>query len=379
MIRVMIPSRIALICSLLICLVLWLTLACTVPTPSPTATWPGPGARLYTRTPTPTVTPTPTLDPQDLFQQGLTRREAWDLDTALDRFDTSLTLTPNAPVYASRAEVLRLQGHYEEAAADIARALDLNPELAEAWRQKALLNRAEEAWDEALAAVNKWIELEPEDGAAFVLRAQIYAKGFGKLRQALADYERAILRDPTFDKATLVERWHILAELEDWQEALLVSHRITTTGSQDPLRYFYRGWSLIQLERLDEAIQMLFFGLQRYPDYPVMLYYALGVAYHERQAWPEAIQALEVALIQLGAQSSAGALERPLEVTNADILGRMGIAYLELKQCETGEAIIQRASAESPDPKSWEWARERSEECYLLLTPTPTPQDTPTP
>jgi hypothetical protein len=57
----------------------------------------------------------------------------------------------------------------------------------------------------------------------------------------------------------------------------------------------------------------------------------------------------------------------------------MGVAYLELRQCETGAAIIQRAIAASPDPASWEWAREQSEECYLLLTPTPTPQDTPTP
>jgi tetratricopeptide (TPR) repeat protein len=379
MINVMTLSRGKPICFLLICLVLWLTLACTAPTPSPTATLAGPLARLYTRTPTPTVTPTPTLDPQAVFQQGLAQRETWDLDAALDRFDTSLRLTPNAPVYASRAEVFRLQGRYEEAAADIARALDLDPELPEAWRQKALLNRTEEAWDEALAAVNKWIELDPDDGAAYVLRAQIYAQGFDKPRQALADYDRAILRDPTFDKATLVERWHILAGLGDWQEALLVAHKITTTGSEDPLRYFYRGWSLIQLERLDEAIQMLLFGLHRYPDYPVLLYYALGVAYCERQAWPEAIQALEVALAQLGAQSGPGAPDPPLQVTDADILGRMGVAYLELRQCETGAAIIQRAIAASPDPASWEWAREQSAACYLLLTPTPTPQDTPTP
>jgi tetratricopeptide (TPR) repeat protein len=379
MIKVMTLSRGTSICLLLICLVLWLTFACTAPNPTPTATPAGPRVRLYTRTPTPTVTPTPTLDSQAIFQQGLVQRETWDLDAALDRFDTSLSLTPNAPVYASRAEVFRLQGRNEEAAADIARALDLDPELPEAWRQKALLNRSEEAWDEALAAVNEWIELAPDDGAAYVLRAQIYAQGFGELHQALADYDRAILRDPTFDKATLVERWHILAELGDWQEALLVAHKITTTGSEDPLRYFYRGWSLIQLERLDEAMQMLVFGIRRYPDYPVMLYYALGVAYYEREAWSEAIQALEVALLQLGAQPAPDAPEPPLEVTSADILGRMGVAYLELRQCETGAAIIQRAIADSPDPESWEWARERSEECYLLLTPTPTPQDTPIP
>ncbi len=375
----------------LIGLVLGLVAACVVPASGPRTPSPEPDMRLYTRTPTPTpvpATPTPTLSAQALYQQGLTRRVAWDLETALARLDAALALPLDpasatasrslAPIYASRAELYRLAGHYDEAAADIETALTLDPELAEAWQQKVLLARAEAAWDEALSAANRLIQLRPDDGSAYVLRAQIHAQGFGKMRLALADYNRAIARDPTFDKATLVERWHILAALKRWDEALLVSHKMFTSGNEDPVRYYYRAWSLMQLGRLDDAIQMLFFGIKRYPDYPVALYYALGVAYYERHAWPEAIQALEVALAQSGASSQQEAVWQALGITSADILAAMGVAYLELGQCETGQAIVERAAAESSDLEAWDWAVQRIAACYLSLTPTPTSTPAPT-
>jgi tetratricopeptide (TPR) repeat protein len=269
-----------------------------------------------------------------------------------------------------------LAGRYEEAATDIEMALMLDPRLAAAWRQKALLHRAEAAWDEALTAVNKLIALQSADAAAYALRAQIYSAGFSELRLALANYDQAIARSPILSNMTLIERWHILAALERWDKALAVSHKMFTSGSQDPLRHYYRGWSAMQLGRLDDAIQIFLFSLKRYPDYPVVLYYALGVAYYERRAWLEAIQALEVALAQSGAPPNGRAeyaAWQHLDISTADILGPMGVAYLELGQCETGAAIVNRAKVESTDPAAWSWTSELVEACYISLTPTPTP------
>jgi hypothetical protein len=57
----------------------------------------------------------------------------------------------------------------------------------------------------------------------------------------------------------------------------------------------------------------------------------------------------------------------------------MGLTYLELRQCETGAAIVERAIAESAPRSTWVWARERIETCYVALTPTPTPTPTESP
>ena len=132
---------------------------------------------------------------------------------------------------------------------------------------------------------------------------------------------------------------------------------------------------MIQLGKLDEAIQISFFGIDRYPDFPVALYYALGVAYYERQAWAEAVQALDVALNQWGAATDA----MRTEISETDILGRLGVAYLELRQCETGEALVERAIAEATALSDWYWAREHIQTCYIAITPTPTRTATPVP
>jgi tetratricopeptide (TPR) repeat protein len=315
------------------------------------------------------------VPPEVFYQEGLAQRSVWNLEGALDRFDQALSVAPSAPLYASRAEVYRLQGHYTEAAADIERALAMDPELTEAWRQKALLSQTLEAWQDALLAVNKVIELNPRDVAAYVLRAQIRAIGFGELQQALDDYKRAIRQNSAFDRSTQVEQWHLLAELGKWREAFMVSHRMMTTGNEDPLRYFYYAWPLIELGQLDMAIQTLFEGIERFPDYSLPFYYALGVAYYERSAWSEAIKALEVALLRLGAASEENSPQHQLNITAVDILGRLGVAYLNLKQCETGTAIVERAIAESTDPSEWLWTRQFAQECYLAITPTPTPTE----
>jgi tetratricopeptide (TPR) repeat protein len=360
-------------------LLLGMFIACTTSTANPAPSLPaGTGAvRLYTRTPTPLPTPTlttPTLAPGALYRQGLTRREDWDLAGALEYFDAALAQDSElAAAYASRAEVYRLTGHYEAATADLERALSLDGELAEAWWQKALLEYNEEAWDQALDAVNQLIKLRPRNGAAYLLRAQIYTYGLDKPTLALTNYKLAVMCNPSLDKTAQAERWHALAARGRWEDARDIAYQMFNTGSNDPLRYYYLGWSLVQLGQPDQAIQTALLGIRRYPDYPAALYYALGMAYYERSAWPEAIQVLEVALAQTSALTDGPAVDAAwgrLDINTTDILSQMGLAYLQLGQCETGAAIVERAASEAP--AKWGQARERIDDCYTALTPTPT-------
>ncbi len=333
-------------------------------------------ARLYTRTPVPSPTPTlstPTPAPDTIYRRGLARREDWDLEGALQYFDAALAQDPElAAAYVSRAEIYRLMGRYDAAAADLERALTLDRERAAAWWQKALLEYNVEAWDKALDAVNQLIKLQPKNGAAYLLRAQIYTYGLDEPTLALTNYKLAIMCDPSLDHTTWAERWHALAARGRWEEARDLAYQMFNMGSDDPLRYYYLSWALVQLGQPDQAIQTARFGIRRYPDYPAALYYALGVAYYGRSAWTEAIQVLEVALAQTSALAGEQAVDaawQRLGINTTDILGQLGLAYLALGQCETGAAIVERAASEAP---RWDWARERIEACYIALTPTPT-------
>ena len=245
-------SPFAIFCGGLAILMLGTFVACTTSPISPTPLLPANTsvARLYTRTPTPSPTPTlftPTPAPEALYRQGLARREDWDLAGALEYFNVALDQDPElAPAYASRAEIYWLMGRYDAARADLDQALSLDPELAEAWWQKALLEYNGKVWDKALDAVNQLIKLRPRYGAAYLLRAQIYSYGFDKPTLALTNYKLAIMCDPDLDETVQAERWHALAMQERWEEARDLAYQMFNTGSDDPLRYYYLSWSLVQ-------------------------------------------------------------------------------------------------------------------------------------
>ena len=161
---------------------------------------------------------------------------------------------------------------------------------------------------------------------------------------------------------------------------MVVGHKMQPIGSGDPLALLLPDMATHKIgDELTKPFRSSFLASSSYPDYPVALYYVLGIAYYERQAWPEAIQALEVALSQMGALPDENVVEHALDIIQADILGPIGIAYLELKQCETGAALVKRAVDESRRRSDWDWALDRIEACYISITPTPTPTGTPAP
>ncbi len=358
------------------------------PTPVPLVTVPS-FERLPTRTPTPTITPIPSPTPPTHYQDGLAALERGDFEAALVDFDRALADRPNPPsdpalatIYVDRARALRLTGHHDAALADVEIALALDGALTDAWLLKVALHQDVAEWEQALQALDRLLELQPDLAQAYLLRAEIREQVLGQSQEALSDYERAARLDPSLAQSLQAVRWRLLAELGRWEEAVLVSGNMFMSGNPDPLRYYYHGLALVQTGYVSLAISDLSQGIRRYPDYAGPLYYALGVAYVQQGSWDEAIRALDVALAQQGVEAQAPAW-RDARVTASEILGWMGAAYLGLDACPTARDLLQRAVAGSEEPGEWDWALERLALCGLTptptITPTPIPAQTPTP
>ncbi len=330
---------------------------------------------LSTRTPTPTPTPTPPYDVEGNYRAGMARLAAWDLEGALARFDEVIAEAPDyAPAYAARARVHWLRGNPEAALADAEQALALDETLAEAHRV-----RAAALWDlgrpeEALEAADALIALVPEDAQAHLFRAELLLNGLHRPQEALEAYQQALALDPSLDGPTLVARWRALAALNRWEEALRLSVRIALQEPDDPLRYYYRGRSLLGVGDLDRAIKTFVEGIRRYPDLPVVLYYGLGLAYSAGGNWIEAATSLEVAADQI--RRWGVAVERPeLGITLAEVQARLAVAYLGQQRCDDAELMYQQAMARGADPQVWGWIETWVADCRA----TPTPEPTPTP
>jgi tetratricopeptide (TPR) repeat protein len=91
---------------------------------------------------------------------------------------------------------LRAQRKWEEAIAAFDKALELDPTFANAFSDRCNVLRSTRQFDRGVADCNRAIELDPSLVAAYLNRANLY-DDHGDFELALADYNRAIELEPT--------------------------------------------------------------------------------------------------------------------------------------------------------------------------------------
>jgi TolB-like protein/Flp pilus assembly protein TadD len=128
------------------------------------------------------------------------------LRTALAAFDEALALDPSfAQAHASRSSVLQALARnaylpyaegFAQARAAAERAVELAPDTSDAY---AALGRlaigANWDWQESEVALRKALELNPSNAAAYIVLAQLLA-GLGRTNEALAAADQAVSVDP---------------------------------------------------------------------------------------------------------------------------------------------------------------------------------------
>ena len=187
------------------------------------------------------------------------------LAEALQHFQTAANADGTfAPAYAGLAATYSALGlvFYGEppgetrpkSMAAARKALELDPELAEA---RALLANALQKdwhWTEAEAEYRRAIELSPSDAAAHGGLAD-WLLCQGLMEEALASARRAQELDPRAFDGTQVG-W-ILFQAHRYDEAIRELRTALTIEPKNPMAQWYLGFALIGAERFDEAITTL--------------------------------------------------------------------------------------------------------------------------
>lgn len=135
-----------------------------------------------------------------------------------------------ADAHAAKASIAAMDWRWEDAKRGFARALELNPDVAETQFRYGLvylipMNR----FDEAIAAMRRATELEPQDMlyAAVLTRAYLAA---GKTREALDHVKKIHALDP---EHVITMEWHMIASIAASQgaEALELIAKIRSKGN----------------------------------------------------------------------------------------------------------------------------------------------------
>lgn len=157
-------------------------------------------------------------DPVVFNNLGVSLKELNELDTALENYNQAIQLKPDyAEAYLNRANIFKDRGLREEALNDCSQAIKFNPGYAEAFFCRGVLRQQIENWEAALADYTFTLKLQPSHADAYLNRGVIF-HSLKKFDEALDDYDKSLTLEPNSVDA-LYNRGCLLRDLANPIEA----------------------------------------------------------------------------------------------------------------------------------------------------------------
>jgi tetratricopeptide (TPR) repeat protein len=248
---------------------------------------------------------------------------------------------------AEAGETLRLAGRTDEALAALDRAVALQPDLSSAIASRAETKRIMGRFDDAVADFSRAIELNPDYAWAFSGRAHAY-RALESYDLSKADFDHAIELQPDLAGA-FGGRAEVFRLLDRYEEALADFSRAIELDGGYVWAIGSRGQTLKAMGRYDEALADFSRALALDPD----LAWAIddrGETYRLLERYEEAVADFSRAI--------------GLDPDYAWAVGRRGQSYAALGRDDAALADFNRALALSPDVT---WVLVERAEKYRLL------------
>lgn len=184
----------------------------------------------------------------DYSNRGLAWTEKNELDKAFSNYTRALETDPeNAEAYYNRGNAWAQKGEWDKALVDYTRALEINPEMEHVYCNRGLALAKKGDLDEAIADYTRAIEISPEDAEVYNNRgAAYYAKS--DWDNAIADYTRAIEINPRYAAAylnrgvTLVFKDNLAVVIKDIANCLMISPNLSEQSLKMLANFMNKSW-----------------------------------------------------------------------------------------------------------------------------------------
>ncbi|MEO1208927.1 MAG: tetratricopeptide repeat protein [Cyanobacteria bacterium J06638_20] len=151
---------------------------------------------------------------------------------ALESYDRAIQLSPELyEAWFTKASTLMLLQRYDEAVSAYQFATQLKPDSYDAWSGWGTASVKAQQYEAAVTALDEAIALKPEDYLALFNRGNAYA-GLNQDEAALADYEAALVLKPDFAKAQL-QRGQLLQKRGAYEAAIAAYDAVLELNIKD--------------------------------------------------------------------------------------------------------------------------------------------------
>ncbi len=140
--------------------------------------------------------------------RGLCKGAKKDFSGAIADFSRAITLDPKfTKALMNRGRFHRLQNNPAKALADFSKVIEIEPENYVVLYYRANLYKEQKKFNEAILDYDALIKLDPQIDVYFSERAFSYSQMIGKVENALADAEKAIILNSQNLTALIVRGW----------------------------------------------------------------------------------------------------------------------------------------------------------------------------
>ena len=165
----------------------------------------------------------------------------------------------------ARGKSKDILGDFNGALSDNNKAIEINPQYANAYSNRGIVYAKIGKYDNAIADFNKVIELKPKYAEVYANRGNVYSK-IGNYDSAIADYNIAIKIKPDFPEV-LNNRGIYLINLNRIDESLRDFNKAIELNPQFTEAYFTRGSAYAKIGKYDNAIADFNKAIELNPQY----------------------------------------------------------------------------------------------------------------
>lgn len=192
-------------------------------------------------------------------------------EVVLNQCDLAIQLNPDEPLlWQIQAESFHNLGYYDAALHCYEQTLSLDPEQVSAWYFRGvLLVEHRQQYDAALTSFEESLKLDSENWQAWY-NCGICLTFLDRLDEAIAAFDRAIELEPSADP--WYRKAEVLVQQHKFQQAVAAYDRAIELESDCGEFWYQRGLALVDLQRYDEARENYDRAVMLDPDYRYMFY-----------------------------------------------------------------------------------------------------------
>ncbi len=228
------------------------------------------------------------------YAYGVIALERGERDEAERAFRESIRLEPSSDALVALGRLHRAAGRTDAAIECYTHALELDWNNIQAWTERCMIRLESGQPDQALADISQAIEIAPDVGQYYYLRARCLL-ALKQEAAALDSLVAAVQRDPTCSDAWLLSS-HLWRERGNYAQAIYSLKQVLTILPDDVSAHIAMAETQLAMGRFNAARQHIHQVLELRPEQGESLYLQLGKSLEARHLYNRALELYEDAL-----------------------------------------------------------------------------------